>query len=112
AALGLIAGILATSLVLVATRLKIEDNWVGNLPSENATVRGDRAINRRLAGTNTLDLLFDSGRPDGFLDPRVFQALSQVEKGLAASPRVGAVESTYRDVAMVEAALEGRDLQS
>ena len=108
AALGLIAAILATAAFLVATRLKIEDNWVGNLPPASATVTGDRAINRLLAGTNTLDLMFDSGKPDGFLDPRTFRALGEVEDGLAANPAVGAVESTYRDVVTVDAALAGR----
>jgi uncharacterized protein len=109
--LGLVAGALAVAAVLVATRLEIEDAWVGNLPQESATVRGDRAINRLLAGTNTLDLMFDSGERDGFLDPRAMSALGRVEKRLAASPFVGAVESSYRDVAMVDAALNGRAFQ-
>jgi predicted RND superfamily exporter protein len=111
-ALLLIAGALAVAGFLVATRLKIEDNWIGNLPPHSLTATGDRAINRLLAGTNTLDLMFDSGRPDGFLDPRVFSALGKVEDALAASSWVGSVEGTYRDIVSVNAALSGLDYQS
>jgi len=37
---------------LAAARLRVQDNWMANLPPSSPMVRGDRAINRRLAGTN------------------------------------------------------------
>jgi hypothetical protein len=97
------------ALVLTTLRLRIEDNWIDNLPPASETVQGDRAINRTLAGTNTLELMFDSGRPEGFLDPAALSALGAVEDELAASPLVGSVQSAYGDVVHVEAALAGRD---
>jgi predicted RND superfamily exporter protein len=97
------------ALVLTTLRLRIEDNWIDNLPPASETVRGDRAINRTLAGTNTLELMFDSGQPEGFLDPSVLAAVGAIEDELAASSQVGAVQSAYGDVVRVEAALAGRN---
>ena len=106
--LAVAAAVSAAALALTVLRLRIEDNWIDNLPPASETARGDRAINRALAGTNTLELMFDSGRPEGFLDPAAFAALGAVEDALLASPRVGAVQSAFGDVLRVEAALAGR----
>jgi len=107
--LAALAVVAAAAAGLAASRLRIQDNWIGNLPPESDTVRGDRAINRLLAGTNTLDLMFDSGRRDGFLDPATLRALGAVEDDLAADPRVGTAVSAYDDVVRVDAALAGVD---
>ncbi len=98
--------------LLAASRLRIEDSWVGNLPDASEIVRGDREINRLLAGTNTLDLLFDSGVRDGFLDPGRLSALGVIEDRLASSPMVGATVSPYGDVVRVCAALAGVDYRA
>lgn len=102
----------ACALALVVLRLRIEDNWIGNLPPSSPTVRGDRAINRLLAGTNTLELMLDSGRPRGFLEPGAMAALGAVEDALAAHPGVGAVESAFGDVVRVNASLAGSGYRS
>jgi predicted RND superfamily exporter protein len=107
--LAVAAVLTAAALVLTALRLRIEDNWIDNLPPASETVRGDRALNRSLAGTNTLELMFDSGRPEGFLDPATLSALGAVEEKLAASPLIGAIQSPYDDVLRIQAALAGRD---
>jgi uncharacterized protein len=106
--LALAAAVTVAALALTVWRLRIEDNWIDNLPPASETARGDRAINRVLAGTNTLELMFDSGRPEGFLDPASFAALGAIEDALAASPLVGAVQSVFGDVLRVEAALAGQ----
>lgn len=103
------AAVTVAALVVTTLRLRIEDNWIDNLPPASETVEGDRAINRWLAGTNTLELMFDSGRPGGFLDPAALSALGAVEEELAASPLIGAVQSPYSDVLRIQAALAGRD---
>ncbi len=99
--------IVLAALVLTGLRLRIEDNWIGNLPPSSSTVRGDRAINRLLAGTNTLDLMIDSGKPQGFMEPGTVAALGALEEALAASPDVGAVQSAFGDIARVHASLAG-----
>jgi predicted RND superfamily exporter protein len=101
AALGLLAA------AGFATRLSIDDTWVRNLDPASELVRGDRAINRRLAGTNTLELMLDSGRPGGILEPSIFRAVGAVERALAAHSEVGAVDGVYREVVRLDAALAG-----
>lgn len=97
--------VLACAVALTGLRLRIEDNWIGNLPPSSSTVQGDRAINRLLAGTNTLDLMIDSGKPEGFLDPGAVAALGAVEDALLASPDIGAVQSSFGEMARVNASL-------
>jgi predicted RND superfamily exporter protein len=109
AALAILA---APALWLAVTRLSIQDSWIDNLPAASDTVRGDRAINRLLAGTNTLDLLFDGGRDDAFLEPRLFHALGTIEDGLRGNPRVGAVAGAYGDIVRVCAALADADYRT
>lgn len=100
--------VLVATAAALATRVEIGDSWVANLPPESDTARGDRAINRLLAGTNTVELALDSGRPSGFLDPGAVAALGSIEDALLASREVGAVDSLYSDVVRVNAALQGR----
>ncbi len=111
-ALAAVALFALPALALAVTRLKIEDNWVGNLPAASETVRGDRAINRLLAGTNTLDLMIDSGGRDGFLAPGALRGIGEIEDRLAASPWVGATMSPYGDVVRVAAALSRVDYRT
>lgn len=101
----------AAAIVIVAgalaTRLHIEDSWIRNLPPQSPTVQGDAAINQWLAGTNTVEILFDSGRTDGFLEPEALAALGTIEQALLASPAVGAVQSVHSEVIRLTAALSG-----
>ncbi len=90
-----------------STRLRIEDDWVRNLPSSSDVASGTRELDRALAGTIRVEILVDSRRRDGFLDPAVFARLGGIEKAFAALPGVGAVHSIYGDVVRVQSALEG-----
>lgn len=93
--------------LLALSRLRVEDNWVRNLPPESSTYRGDQAINRLLAGTNTLELMVDTGAPEALFAPDQFTALGELHRALEDQTHVGAVESTYADVVRVNAALRG-----
>lgn len=103
AALLLLVGLAAWA----ATRLRIEDDWVRNLPPSSDIARGTRELDQALAGTIRVEVLVNSGRPDGFLDPAVFARLGRIEKAFASLSHVGAVQSVYSDVLRVQAALDG-----
>jgi predicted RND superfamily exporter protein len=103
----LVAVMAACSAVLLATRLRVDDSWVKNLPGASDISQGDKELNRLFAGTITLDLLVDSGNRDGFLSPETLKALGAVEDALSLLPAVGAVHTLYGDVARVSAALKG-----
>ena len=105
---GLAALVLTVGLAVWATTgLRIEDNWVRNLPPSSDIARDTRALDRTLAGTLRIEILADSGRRDGFLDPSAFQRLGRIEKALSGLPGVGAVHSVYSDVVRVQSSLDG-----
>jgi uncharacterized protein len=111
--LGLAALLLLVGLAAwAATGLRIEDNWVGNLPPSGDIARDTRLLDRELAGTLRIEVLVDSGRRDGFLDPAAFLRLGRIESALADLPGVGAAHSVYGDVVRVQSALDGVDQAS
>lgn len=103
----IVTAIFALGSLFALSRLRVEDNWVRNLPANSDTYRGDQAINRLLAGTNTLELMVDAGEPEALFDPAGFHALGELHRELQHHPFVGAVESAYADVIRVNAALRG-----
>ncbi len=101
--------VVATAALLVAGRLRVEDNWVRNLPPGGDIAAGDRALNQRMAGTTRVELLVGSRHPQGFLDPQELAALGRLGDTLARDPHTGAVASVFDDVVRAEAALAGAD---
>lgn len=92
---------------LVATRVRVDDSWVKNLPPTSDISHGDEMLNNFFAGTVTVDLMIDSRSVEGFLQPETFLALGKLEDELAALPSVGAVYSLYSDVMRIKASLKG-----
>ncbi|MEM9293942.1 MAG: MMPL family transporter [Acidobacteriota bacterium] len=105
-----VAVLLVIAAALLALKVEIGDNWVRNLPPESELVQGDTAINELLAGTNTLDLLLDTGAPQGLFDAETFAALGRVEEALLEDSSVGAVEGLYTQLVRVKAALVEREV--
>jgi len=93
--------------LMLATRLRVDDNWVNNLPGSSDIYKGDRSLNDLVAGTTTLDLMVDSGRGEGFLKPETFIALGVIEDAAAGLACVGAVHSIFTDVVRMNASLKG-----
>jgi uncharacterized protein len=89
------------------TCLRIEDDWVRNLPPSGDIARGTHDLDQALAGTLRVEILADTGRRDGLLDLAAFARLGRIEDALAALPGVGAVHSIYGDVVRVQSALGG-----
>jgi predicted RND superfamily exporter protein len=109
AILAVVAGVALAALV-ASSGLRIEDSWIANLPPWSPVVTGDRRLNDAMAGTNTLELMIDSGQTGGFLDPRLFAGLGSLREALRSSPDVGAVVSPYEEVLRIRAALRGTTL--
>jgi predicted RND superfamily exporter protein len=103
AALALLVGLA----IWATTSLRIEDDWVRNLPPSEDLARDTHVLDKELAGTLRIEVLVDSGRHDGFLDPAAFLHLGRIESALSTLPGVGAVHSVYGDVVRVQSALDG-----
>lgn len=103
ALLACVAGVLAVALGL---NVRIDDNWIRNLPASSPVVQGDLLINAHLAGTSTLDLMLDAGEDGAFRDPARLAVLGRLEAALHRQPIVGAVQGAFTDVVRVVAAFE------
>lgn len=97
--------VLACVAAWAATRVRVEDSWINNLPAASEVARDDAVLNEALAGTTTLELLVDSGQPGGFLQPRNLSALRALAKTLGELPQVGAVRSVGDDIVRLDASL-------
>lgn len=107
-----IAVVLTAVAGLLTTRLRIDDSWIKNLPTNSDVRLGDQALNRMLAGTTTVDLMIDSGEQNGFLRPQLFLYMESIEQTFLSLPDVGATQSIYNDVMRVNASLRGMSYQA
>lgn len=97
--------LLAVGGVVVASHLKIDDSWIGNLDPSSSVAEGDFYINRHLAGSTTVEFGLESDRPEGFVDPAAMRTIAAMEESLATVEHVGAVQSIYSDLLRIIATL-------
>ena len=69
--------------------LKSESSTKQLFYGSHQIVKDDEKINARMAGSNTLYLLVDTGVDDGIKNPAVLQAIEKVQDHLAQDPLVG-----------------------
>jgi len=89
----------------VITRLRVDDSWIRNLPTDSDIVRGDRFFNEKMAGTTALELMVDATHGGWFNSKEGLAALGSLEWVLARVPHVGAVNSLFNDVVRTNASL-------
>lgn len=94
---------LVIAAAFVAAGLRIDDSWIGNLPSSSLVVEGDAVINKLMAGSTTVEVSFSAA--GGMVDSAAFAALARVERRIASAPGVGAVQSSLSDVLRITATL-------
>jgi predicted RND superfamily exporter protein len=92
---------------LVTMRLRVDDSWIRNLPSNSDIVRGDRFFNEKMAGTTALELMVDATRGGWFNSREGVAALGSLEWALARVPHVGAVNCLFNDITRTNASLMG-----
>lgn len=83
---------------LAITRLRVDDSWIRNLPTDSDIVRGDRFFNEKMAGTTALELMIDANRQGWFNSREGLSALGSLEWVLARVPHVGAVNCLFNDM--------------
>ena len=90
--------IVAVCAVVATTRLRVDDSWIRNLPTNSDIVRGDRFFNEKLVGTTALELMVDATHGGWFNSKEGIAALGSLEWSLARIPHVGAVNCFFNDV--------------
>jgi hypothetical protein len=97
--------LVAACAILATTRLRIDDSWIRNLPTDSDIVQGDRFFNEKLAGTTALELMVDATHGGWFNSREGISALGSLEWVLARVPHVGAVNCLFNDMVRANASL-------
>jgi predicted RND superfamily exporter protein len=99
--------VIAACAVVATTRLRVDDSWIRNLPTDSDIVRGDRFFNEKLAGTTALELMVDATHGEWFNSKEGLSALGSLEWVLARVPHVGTVNCIFNDVVRTNSSLMG-----
>jgi predicted RND superfamily exporter protein len=106
-ALVVAAGAVATALLCAATVLVRVDNATSAFLFRSVPVLvADRAINERLAGTNTFQVLVE-GEEGIIKDPQVLNAIAATQRFLEREPQIGKTLSIVDFLTRINAALAG-----
>ncbi|HEU4833684.1 MAG TPA: MMPL family transporter [Pyrinomonadaceae bacterium] len=97
--------IVAACAVVATTRLRVDDSWIRNLPTQSDIVQGDRFFNEKMAGTTALELMVEATHGGWFNSKEGMSALGSLEWVLARVPHVGAVNSVFNDVVRTNSTL-------
>ena len=99
--------LVAACAAVATTRLRVDDSWIRNLPTNSDIVQGDRFFNEKLAGTTALELMVDATHREWFNSVAGVSELGSLEWVLARVPHVGAVNCLFNDVVRTNASLIG-----
>jgi uncharacterized protein len=97
--------LIAVCAVVAATRLRVDDSWIRNLPTNSDIVQGDRFFNEKMAGTTALELMVDATHGGWFNSREGLAALGSLEWVLARVPHVGAVNCLFNDMVRVNSSI-------
>ena len=95
----------AACAALATTRLRVDDSWIRNLPTQSDIVQGDKFFNEKLAGTTALELMVDATHAGWFNSREGMSALGSLEWVLARVPHVGAVNCLFNDLVRTNSTL-------
>jgi predicted RND superfamily exporter protein len=101
------AVLVAVCAALATTRLRVDDSWIRNLPTNSDIVRGDRFFNEKLAGTTALELMVEAPHEGWFNSKDGVAALGSLEWVLARVPHVGGVNCLFNDIVRTNSSLMG-----
>jgi predicted RND superfamily exporter protein len=88
-AITLITVVFLACVSLGGYRLKVENSQKRYFYGTHQIIVDDDKINSRMAGSNTIYLLVDTGADDGIKNPAILRAMEQVQNHLAEDPMVG-----------------------
>jgi predicted RND superfamily exporter protein len=84
---------LAVAGVAGATFIRAESDFMEMFPPDNPIKLATERFEKKLSGTVTLDVVIDTGRPDGIKDPALLRRIDALEQFLMSQHIVGATQS-------------------
>lgn len=97
--------LVAACALFATTRLRVDDSWIRNLPSDSDIVRGDRFFNEKMAGTTALELMVDATHGGWFNTSEGMAALGSLEWVVARVPHVGAINCVFNDMVRINSSI-------
>jgi hydrophobe/amphiphile efflux-3 (HAE3) family protein len=79
--------------IVGTTRMKVEINSIEYFKKDTPVRVADRFIRQNFAGTSTLNLVIDTGKPNGILDTEFLKKVESIQQKLEAEETVGKVSS-------------------
>lgn len=76
-----------------STLIRSESDFMEMFPANDPIKLATERFEERLSGTVTLDVVIDTGRPDGIKDPALLRRIEALEEFLMSDPTVGATQS-------------------
>ena len=71
------------------TQLQVNSSLVSEFRPNDPIRQADTILNAHFAGTNALDVMIDSGKPDGVLEPGFLRGMRKLQAAVEADPVVG-----------------------
>lgn len=90
-----------------AAQVTIDNSNKANFAEWTQLRKDDSFINERFAGTQILYIVFDTGRPDGIVQPAVLKAMDVIQSDLTGQPGVGKTVSIIDYVKRMNQAMNG-----
>ncbi len=97
--------LVAACAAVATTRLRVDDSWIRNLPTQSDIVQGDKFFNEKMVGTTALELMVDAKHGEWFNSVEGLSALGSLEWVLARVAHVGAVNCLFNDMVRTNASL-------
>jgi len=90
-------------------KLDVNASLVEQFKPDDKLRQADETLNRHFAGTTSLDVMIDTGRENGLLEPQFLQHLAALQAEIEKSPSVGDTSSIAEFLQTMNQAMHGDD---
>jgi len=101
--------ILLVVAIVGATKLDVNASLVGQFKPNDPLRQADQILNEKFSGTTSLDVMIDTGRENGLLEPLFLQHLADLQLEIEKSPVVGDSSSITEFLQLMNKALHADD---
>jgi len=95
--------------VVGLTKLTVDASMIEQFKPNDPLRQADMALNQHFSGTTSLDIMIDTGKKDGLLEPEFLQHLVDLQTEIEKDPVVGDTSSIAEFLVMMNQALHADD---
>ena len=105
----IVAAFLSAGCIAAASTIVIENNFLDYMGDEFEIKREIRYVDNTMCGSSTLELVFDTGRPDGIKRPGVLREIEKVQQFASRDPLVMTTSSVVDVIKTINRTLHNED---